>query len=129
MSAFISTFSLKLTKPGTECETDLCAIVDGKGWSNALPEMVIGECKSAGGVIDREDIDNLVAVAEDLQKLQVEPFIIFAKTSDAFKADEIERFKVLQRRGLGFVLLTNRELECIPSAAMRHIEPVVLETV
>ena len=61
MDTFINTFSLKLTKPDAECETDLCVIFDDTvGRQNALPEIAIGECKSEGGFIDQKCIDNLV---------------------------------------------------------------------
>ena len=109
--SFIWSFSLNLEKGGKTCEADFCAIVDSPGGRWNRPEIVVGECKSDGGRIEQEDVDNLVSVCKDLRALGLDSFVAFAKTSGAFCSGETTMLKKLEKEGVGPVLLTNRELE------------------
>ena len=109
--SFVWSFSLDLQKGQKKCEVDFCTIVDAPESQDVGPEIAIGECKSDGGQIEGSDIENLVRVAQDLGKLDVVPFVVFAKTSGGFAAAEIARFRDLRSGGLDCVLLSNRELE------------------
>jgi hypothetical protein len=91
------------------CETDIFAIFpcdDGQ-----KTQILIGECKDEGGVIDAKDVENLFRVADAFPRHRFEVFILFAKLG-TFSAREI----TLARTGNGqyqqrVILLTARELE------------------
>lgn len=108
-SNFNYTTALKLNGEGINCETDL--FVMQEKYSNDF-EMGIGECKSDGGVITKDDCDKLKAVAKKLACLKEDAkvYIIFSKTADAFLAEEIKLFKELSKE-VNLVLFTNKELE------------------
>jgi hypothetical protein len=108
-STFAYSTALNLHGHGSSCETDLAVLQYGR---RDEIEIGIGECKSEGGSIDADDCKNLREVAVRLASLSVAPdvYLIFAKASDGFSAEEIALFKELSvDREL--VLLTNRELE------------------
>jgi hypothetical protein len=73
-------------------------------------QIVIGECKSAGGEITEADVENLVKVADAFENSLLEPFIVFSKVS-WFSTAEIERCKKAQTKRRRTILLSNRELE------------------
>jgi len=91
------------------CETDFVVILVGD--ENKATEILIGECKDAGGVIDDTDVENMGKIANALSKAHLNPYIVFAKLN-AFTPEEISRAKTLngpyQRR---VILLTAAELE------------------
>lgn len=103
------TTALKLDGDGIDCETDLFAMREGRMDGT---EVVIGECKSIGGAITQEDCDKLKAAAKKLIELKpkTEVYIIFSKTADDFKPEEIELFKELSKE-IKLILFTNKELE------------------
>ena len=79
MSKFVWTTALKLDPPG--CETDFCVLnyreIGGI-------EIAVGECKSGGGQIDQQDVNNLKKVREKLTSAGLECYVTFAKTADEF---------------------------------------------
>lgn len=90
------------------CETDFCIMQHGT-WRGV--EIGIGECKSEKGRITRDDVENLVAVRENLAAKEFRCYIIFAKTADEFEPEEIEYFRGLKERKIPYILLLNKELE------------------
>jgi hypothetical protein len=103
------TTALELRGAGINCETDLFVMQENR--RDAL-EIGIGECKSEGGKITKDDCDKLKTAATKLRGLRsdTEVYIIFSKTSDNFLSEEIELFKELSKNER-LVLFTNRELE------------------
>jgi hypothetical protein len=59
------------------------------------PQVVIGECKAAGGRITREDAEHLAKVADALPYRRLNVFILFAKTG-AFSQEEIDACSLAQ---------------------------------
>lgn len=108
-SDLIHTTALELKGAGINCETDLFVMQEKR--SDAL-EIGIGECKSEGGKISKDDCDKLKATAIKLREIKpgTEVYIIFSKTSDSFLSEEIALFKELYKE-VRPVLFTNRELE------------------
>ncbi len=108
-SNFTYTTALELSGEGVNCETDLF-VMQEKNFSGL--EIGIGECKSEGGKISKDDCDKLKAVAKKLAGLKkdVSVYIIFAKTADNFSQEEIKLFKELQKE-VPLILFTNKELE------------------
>jgi hypothetical protein len=91
------------------CETDLVVLRHGRLGSI---EFGIGECKDEGGIITVDDVQNLRVIAEGFAaKHDVKTFLIFAKTADAFRPEELDLFKQLAHDGEAPVLMTNQELE------------------
>jgi len=92
-----------------ECEVDF-VMVSPKRYPEQA-EVIFGECKDVGGIIDANDIANLRRVADALPSHRFDPYILLAKLSP-FTQDEIELAKTLngpyQNR---VILLTARELE------------------
>lgn len=108
-STFTYSTSLELQGQDLKCETDLAVVQYGR---RDEIEIGIGECKSDGGCIVVEDCNNLREVARRLAKISATAtvYIIFAKTSDAFRPEEIALFKQLAAE-VELILFTNRELE------------------
>jgi hypothetical protein len=94
-------------KTDTSCETDICVLHYGR----LGIEVGIGECKSEGGSIDEKDISNLVRIREKLLLKGIDCYLIFSKTTDAFRPEEIERFQDLADKQVPCILFTNKELE------------------
>lgn len=109
-SSFTYSTALNLSDKDIKCETDLCIL---QYRPNNDIEIGIGECKSEGGTITQTDCDNLKKVAQNLisKVTGANVYLIFSKTSDAFLAEEIERFKVLSKDMKNIILLSNKELE------------------
>lgn len=108
-SAFIYSPSLKLRiKNKKECEVDFVVLQYERG--NEI-QLAIGECKSEGGAINKEDIENLKMVREMVNKIGVNCYLVFSKTAKEFTNEEIKLFKQLQKEKIPVILLTNRELE------------------
>ncbi len=106
---FIYSTALKLSGAGVDCEIDFAVL---KYDPHRSIDLCIGECKSSGGIFEQDDCNKLVSVykkitAED----QIQCYITFSKTADNFTAEEIERFKKLQKDKIPIILMTNRELE------------------
>jgi len=108
-SSFTYSTALALAGKDIECETDLCVL---QHKPNDDIEIGIGECKSDGGIITQDNCENLKKVAQKLTFIAggTNVYLIFAKTSDAFLPEEIERFKTLSK-DTKIILLSNKELE------------------
>jgi len=118
---FVHTTSLNLTFDSKSCETDFCVMqyerLDDRG--RAI-EIGIGECKSEGGAITEQDVENLIATRERFRDTGIECFLIFSKTADSFADEEMDLFKQLANQQIPCVLLLNRELERDPLADLRE---------
>jgi hypothetical protein len=98
-----------VTAGNKKCESDFVLIAQEQQSKHL--QIVIGECKSDGGEITANDVQNLSAVADALRSVNCDSFIVFAKTS-AFTAEEIERCRGAQAgNGHRVILLAKRELE------------------
>jgi hypothetical protein len=69
------------------------------------------QAKSAGGIIDANDVENLKGVADRLGKAGLRPYLMFAKTADAFEASELSLFRGARDAGYQVILLANAEHE------------------
>jgi hypothetical protein len=91
------------------CEIDLAVIIPRIYPDRA--EVIPGECKDEGGMIDARDIANLRRIADALPNKRFEPYILLAKLAP-FTPDEIALAQTLngphQQR---VIMLTARELE------------------
>ena len=87
-SNYIYATALELKGSGIKCETDLFVMQE----SHSGIEICIGECKSEGGIITKEDCDNLNEATKQLSKLNknTEVYIIFSKTNDYFFPEELD---------------------------------------
>lgn len=105
---FAYSTALNLHGENVNCETDLAVVEYGREEIG----LAIGECKSEGGIIVEDDCSKLKRASERLATLKdvSEVFIIFAKTSDSFREEEIALFKTLSS-DVPLILFTNRELE------------------
>jgi hypothetical protein len=92
-----------------DCETDLALFVEQTGIPKSL-EIVIGECKSEGGEITQQDIENMAAIADAFPPERIRAYIVFAKTGE-FSTEEIERCRTVQHDPPCLILLSRRELE------------------
>jgi hypothetical protein len=86
------TTSLEVT-PGApaidKCETDFVVITTGPSHNFPhQPQVVIGECKAAGGTITVEDAEHLAKVADAFPSRRLNVFVLFAKTG-TFSDEEI----------------------------------------
>jgi len=95
-------------KNSKKCEIDFCILQYQHG--NEI-QLGIGECKSEGQKLNQQNVDNLKQVQDDINKIGIDCYIIFAKTADSYEADEIQLFKSMRDENRKFVILTNRELE------------------
>jgi len=99
--------SVKLIKGVPACEIDFMLLrhrEDRIDW-------VLGEAKSAGGEITREDLIHMKAIADALRNIGIRPYLAFSKTADAFTAPELDLFRSARGEGYVIILLTNREME------------------
>ena len=106
MSQFVWTTSLKLDPPG--CETDFCIL--NYRWMGGI-EIAVGECKSGGRQIDKQDVENLKKVWKKLTVSDLECYVTFAKTTDGFAPDEVALLTEVADQGIPMILLTNCEME------------------
>jgi hypothetical protein len=110
-------------EPGTAieaCEADLVVLASSFQHSGKPLELVIAECKDAGGEITDEDVRKLSKVAETLRKGPFDVFILFAKCGE-FTEAEIQRCKDARRKLFehqgqvyylnNIIMLSARELE------------------
>ena len=74
-------------------------------------EWALGEAKSAGGEIDADDVSRMKAVATQLKKIGVTPYLVFSKAADGFSPTELDLFKGAESEGHSVILLTNKEIE------------------
>jgi hypothetical protein len=91
------------------CEIDFLIIIPRTRGDKA--EILLGECKDVGGLIDADDVENLKSIADALPSNRFKTYIVFAKLGP-FTCEEITLVRTLngpyQRR---VILLTARELE------------------
>lgn len=105
---FVYTPSLKLNFDQKECEIDFCIINYTRGENI---ELGIGECKSIGGRVDQNDIDNFLAVHDKFKSSKIDCFLIFSKTAEEFTTEEISLFHNLTQKKIPIILFTNKDLE------------------
>jgi hypothetical protein len=109
-AVFALSYDLVPSNGGDPFEVDLVIIVPSRGFRERA-DVILGECKDRGGVLDRRDIDNLRRAADALPQSRFASYILLAKLAP-FTATEIELAKSLngpyQRR---VIMLTARELE------------------
>ena len=106
-SKFLYSPSLKLEFDSTECEIDFCIIQND---INGNIEIGIAECKDQGGEINQEDINNFKSIRNKFKKVNIECYFIFSKTAK-FTPQEINLFKNLEKKKIGCILFTDKELE------------------
>lgn len=102
------------------CEADLVLLAASYPRSEKPLELVIAECKDAGGEITEDDVRKLAKVAEALQDGPFQVYLLFAKCGE-FTAAEIEhckngRRKLFEHEGKvhylnNIIMLSARELE------------------
>lgn len=91
------------------CETDFVVIANG--YSHDVPhrpQVVISECKAAGGTITPEDARHLAKVADALPHRRVKVFIVFAKTG-TFSAAEVDACRLAQGKWRERVILLSKD--------------------
>jgi hypothetical protein len=74
-------------------------------------ELGIGECKSAGGQITDNDVENLSTARQQFASSGINVVLIFSKTADAFHPEELAMFQKLAEQDVDFILFSNRELQ------------------
>lgn len=105
---FYTSMTLESKNYNIKCETDFVFISQE---FNNIPEVVIGECKSEGGIIEKKDVDNLIAVIEKLPSNRIRPYILFSKLSD-FTDEEIDYcWQAQKNHDYRVIMLAKRELE------------------
>ena len=107
-SKFIYSPSLKLISENKSCEIDFCILQYQRGDKIQLG---IGECKSEGGIIDQEDVDNLKFIWNKVKSLNIDCYLVFSKTAEKFEQSEIDLFKKAKEENIPIILLTNKEME------------------
>lgn len=107
---YATCLELSSQKPTIDaCETDFVAVTSGFSRNRPhLPQLIIGECKSAGGQITRDDARHLRQVASVFPRNRLSPFILFAKTGQ-FSEDEIEACAISQDELQPRVLLFDKD--------------------
>ena len=90
-----------------KCEIDFCVLQYDRGDKIQLG---IAECKSGGQKINQQDINNLKQIQDNIDKLGIDCYIIFSKTSDQYKSEEIALFESLEAEDRKFIILSNKEL-------------------
>ena len=108
----VYTTCLELTASGAEidtCETDFVVITTGYSHEQRhLPQVVIGECKAAGGQITPEDADHLAKIVDALPRRRLSAFVLFAKTG-TFSATEIDACARAQARWHERVIVLSKD--------------------
>lgn len=90
-----------------KCEIDFMAI----HYRGEEIEWALGEAKSAGGVIEADDVAHMKAVADKLKATGVKTYLVFSKTADSFSAEEMELVSAAKAEKYSVILLTNKEIE------------------
>jgi hypothetical protein len=109
------TTSVEVT-PGTsqvdKCESDFVVITSGPSHNYPhQPQLVVGECKAAGGTVTVADAEHLGKIADAFPSRRLNAFVLFAKTG-AFSEDEIAACARAQHRWRSRVIvLSKNELE------------------
>jgi len=104
---FSTGMDLKRAASPTRCEIDLVVVTFHPRGGTSI---VVGECKAAGSV-DENDIQTLIAIAGDIEKLGVNTYILLAKTA-TFSTEEIALARSARERYRErVILLSGRELE------------------
>ena len=106
------TTSLDL-KPEAEdidkCETDFVVFANGQSHNMPYqPQLVIGECKAAGGTITRQDAEHLAKVADTFPYRRLNVFILFAKPG-SFSTEEVEACSLAQHKWHQRVILLGKD--------------------
>jgi len=99
--------ALKIKGNSVNCEIDLCILQN----QNMGFEIGIAECKSEGGEITLDDIQKFKSVHDQLDKIGIRCSLIFSKTADSFRSEEIDLFKKLASEKVKCILFLNKELE------------------
>jgi len=105
-SKFLYNPSMKLEFDSTKCEIDFCIIQND---INGNIEIGIAECKNQGE-INQDDIEHFKSIRNKFKKVNIECYFIFSKTAK-FTPQEINLFKNLEKKKIGFILFTDKELE------------------
>lgn len=72
------------------CEVDFLLMLNGRQNNEESPiQILIGECKSDGGVIDGEDVRKMKKLATELEEKVGQTYILFSKTGP-YSEDEIK---------------------------------------
>jgi len=108
LSGFVYSTPLNLKFDAKKCEIDFCIL---QYYRESGIEIGFGECKSGGGKINQDDIDNLKSIREKLSAIGMDCYLIFSKSAEQFEPDEVDLFKTLSNEDVPLILLTNRELE------------------
>lgn len=96
--------------PRRRCEADLVIVTKSGTQDRRKPTVVLGECKAAGP-IEENDVTNLCEVADKMDGIDVQVYLLFAKTC-AFTGAEIGAIKKGQGRYQHrIIILSNEELE------------------
>jgi len=91
------------------CEIDFLVVIPRTYPHKA--EILLGECKDTGGVIDANDVEKLGRVADALPAHRFRVYVVFSKLG-SFTPEEITLVKALNRPfQFRVILLTARELE------------------
>ena len=112
MDRMLYTTSLEL-KPEAEdidkCETDFVVFANSQSHNMPYqPQLVIGECKAAGGTITRQDAEHLAKVADTFPYRRLNVFILFAKPG-SFSAEEVEACSLAQHKWHQRVILLGKD--------------------
>jgi hypothetical protein len=92
-----------------KCETDFLVFASGHSHNMPYqPQVVIGECKAAGGTITREDAEHLAKVADALPERRLNAFIVFAKTG-TFSEQEVEACSLAQHMWRERVIMLGKD--------------------
>jgi hypothetical protein len=91
------------------CEVDFCMLQ----WrERSTLEVVIGECKASGQLIDENDIDNLLAVRDKFKSVShCDCHLVLSRPTDSFEDSELAVFNKAVDTGATVIILGNRELE------------------
>jgi hypothetical protein len=109
LNRMLYTTCLQLTPSGAQinaCETDLVVITSSHETPDR-PQLLIGECKSAGGEITIADAQNLRKVADAL-RTRFNVFVLFAKTG-SFAEQEINACALAQDEWRARVILLSKD--------------------
>jgi hypothetical protein len=91
------------------CETDFAVMTTGHSYERRrMPQIVIGECKAAGGEITRADAEHLARVADALPRRWMSTFIVFAKAGP-FLPVEVEAAAAAQHPWTPRVILLSKD--------------------
>lgn len=102
---YLTSFNIKFVD-WTSFESDFC-IIDN---DDLKLNIVIWEVKDDWWIIEQNDINNLIKISDEFYKIWIECYIVFSKTSETFKDEEIELFKKVDKK-YRLILLTSKELE------------------